>query len=130
VSDRTDRRTVYDEREIIDLERRGWDALTSPNGAAFYADLMTDDAMMVFPGSVMTKQESLAAMRSAKPWSSYKFEDPRVLRVGTGGRLVLYRVTAKRAGADPYDALMTSIYVRRSDGWKMVFHQQTPVPAR
>jgi hypothetical protein len=91
---------------------------------------MTDDALMVFPGSVMTKKESLAAMRSARPWSSYKIDDPRVLRVGTGGRLVLYRVTAKRAGADTYDALMASIYVRRSDGWKMVFQQQTPLPAR
>lgn len=126
---RTDRRTVYDEREIIDLERRGWDALCTPHGAAFYADLMTDDAMMVFPGSVMTKKESLAAMRSEKPWSTYTIEEPRVLRVGTGGRLVLYRATAKR-GAHAYDALMTSIYVRRSDGWKMVFHQQTPAPAR
>ncbi len=124
-----DRRTVYDEREIIDLERRGWDALCTPNGAAFYADLMTDDAMMVFPGSAMTKKESLAAMRAEKPWSSYKIEDPRVLRVGSGGRLVLYRAIAKR-GAHVYDALMASIYVRRSDGWKMVFHQQTPAPVR
>jgi hypothetical protein len=130
LSDRTDRRTVYDEREIIDLERRGWDALCTPNGAAFYADLMTDDAVMVFPGAAMTKKESLAAMRAEKPWSSYKIDDPRVLRVGTGGRLVLYRATAKRTGAGTYVALMTSIYVRRSDGWKMVFHQQTPAPAR
>ena len=129
MTDRADRRTVYDEREVIDLERRGWDALCTPNGPAFYADLMTDDAMMVFPGSTMTKKESLAAMRSAKPWSSYTFEVPRVLRVGTGGRLVLYRAIAKR-GAQTYDALMASIYVRRSDGWKMVFHQQTPAPAR
>jgi hypothetical protein len=129
VTNDADRRTVYDEREIIDLERRGWDALCTPNGAAFYAELMTDDAMMLFPGSAMTKKECLAAMRAEKPWSSYKIEDPRVLRVGTGGRLVLYRAIAKR-GAHAYDALMTSIYVRRSDGWKMVFHQQTPAPVR
>ena len=127
MADRTDRRTVYDERELIDLERRGWDALCTPGGPSFYSDLMTDDAVMVFPGSVMTKQESLAAMRSAKPWSTYRIEDPRVLRVGTGGRLVLYRAIAKRGSAEPYEALMTSIYVRRSDGWKMVFHQQSPV---
>jgi hypothetical protein len=126
LADRTDRRTVYDERELIDLERRGWDALCTPSGASFYADLMTEDAVMVFPGSVMTKKESLAAMRSAKPWTTYRIEDPRVLRVGSGGRLVLYRAIAKRASGAPYNALMTSVYVRRSDGWKMVFHQQTP----
>ena len=126
MADRIDRRTVVDDRELFELERRGWDALSAPNAAAFFADLMTDDAVMVFPGTVMTKRESLAAMTSARPWASYRLLDLRVLRVGTGGRLVLYRAVAKRAAGVEYDALMTSIYVRRSDGWKMVFHQQTP----
>jgi len=126
MADRIDRRTVVDDRELFELERRGWDALSAPNAAAFFADLMTDDAVMVFPGTVLTKRESLAAMTSARPWASYRLLDLRVLRVGTGGRLVLYRAVAKRAAGVEYDALMTSIYVRRSDGWKMVFHQQTP----
>ena len=126
MADRIDRRTVVDDRELFDLERRGWDALSAPNAAAFFTELMTDDAVMVFPGTVMTKRESLAAMTSARPWASYRLLDMRVLRVGTGGRLVLYRAVAKRAAGAEYDALMTSIYVRRSDGWKMVFHQQTP----
>jgi hypothetical protein len=126
VANRIDRRTVFDDKELLDLERRGWDALSAPNAAAFYADLMTDDAVMVYPGTVMTKRESLAAMSSARPWASYRLLDMRVLRVGTGGRLVLYRAIAKRAAGADYDALMSSIYVRRSDGWKMVFHQQTP----
>jgi len=126
MAQRIDRRTVVDERELIELERRGWDALSAPNAAAFFGELMTDDAVMVFPGTVMTKRESLAAMTSARPWASYRIEDIRVLRVGSGGRLVLYRAIAKRATGAPYDALMSSIYVRRSDGWKMVFHQQTP----
>ena len=126
MTSRVDRRTVFDDKQLFDLERSGWDALSAPNGAAFFADLMTDDAVMVFPGTVMTKRESLAAMASARPWASYRLLDMRVLRVGTGGRLVLYHAIAKRAAGAEYDALMASIYVRRSDGWKMVFHQQTP----
>ena len=126
MANQIDRRTVVDDRELFELERRGWDALSAPGAAAFFADLMTDDAVMVFPGTVMTKRESLAAMTSARPWASYRLLDLRVLRVGTGGRLVLYRAVAKRAAGVEYDALMTSIYIRRSDGWKMVFHQQTP----
>ena len=126
MAQRIDRRMVVDEKELIELEHRGWDALSAPDGAGFYADLMTDDAVMVFPGTVMTKRESLAAMSSARPWASYRLLDVRVLRVGTGGRLVLYRALAKRASGVEYEALMSSIYVRRSDGWKMVFHQQTP----
>ena len=126
MTDRIDRRTVFDDKQLFDLERRGWDALSAPNAAAFFADLMTDDAVMVFSGTVMTKRESLAAMTSARPWARYRLLDMRVLRVGTGGRLVLYHAIAKRAAGVEYDALMSSIYVRRSDGWKMVFHQQTP----
>jgi hypothetical protein len=32
---------------------------------------------------------------------------------------------AERQGRD-YRALMSSLYVRREDGWKLAFHQQTP----
>src|SRR4051812_30825756 len=126
MSSRTERRAAHDDQELIDLEYRGWDALSSPNGAGFYADLMTDDAVMVFPGTVMTKRESLAAIAAARPWATYRLEDVRVLRAGGSGRIVLYRAIAKRAVGTEYDALMSSLYVRRSDGWRLVLHQQTP----
>jgi hypothetical protein len=31
-----------------------------------------------------------------------------------------------RRDEQEYSALMSSTYVRREDGWKLVFHQQTP----
>src|SRR5207247_10781243 len=67
-------------QDLLDLERRGWDALCSVNGARFYDDLMTDDALMVFPGTVMTKRESVAAIAAERPWTDYRIEDARAAR--------------------------------------------------
>lgn len=36
-----------------------------------------------------------------------------------------YGVLAQRDDT-AYSALMSSVYVRRGDGWKLAFHQQTP----
>ena len=114
---------------LVDLERRGWDALSSSNGAEFYADVMSDDGLMVFPGMVLTKQESIAVIREAPPWSSYRLEDVRVLPVGAHGAIVFYRAVANRAGRPTYDAMMTSVYVMRGATWKLVLHQQSPASA-
>ena len=42
---------------------------------------------------------------------------------GTG--VVTYAVVAERDGRE-YSALVSSVYVRRPDGWRLVLHQQTP----
>ncbi len=39
---------------------------------------------------------------------------------------VLGHVPTRRRDGQRYSALMSSFYVRRADGWKLAFHQQTP----
>jgi hypothetical protein len=111
---------------VVDLERRGWEALSSSHGAEFYAEVMSDEGLMVFPGMVLTKQESIAVIREAARWSSYRLEDVRVLPVGDQGAIVFYRAVADRAGRPTYDAMMTSVYVLRAGTWKLILHQQSP----
>jgi hypothetical protein len=36
-----------------------------------------------------------------------------------------YQASARRAGAEPYTALATSVYVRRNERWQLALHQQT-----
>jgi uncharacterized protein (TIGR02246 family) len=114
--------------EIEDLERRGWDALSSPDGAAFYANLMADDGLMVFPGTILDRPQSLRAIGGAPPWASFELEDVRVVEAGADGAVVVYRATAQRAGEQPYHACMSSVYARRDGSWRLVLHQQTPGP--
>ena len=64
---------------LIDLERQGWDALSSGAGGTYYREHLTDDAVMAFPFGVLTRQDTIAAMESAPPWATYDIQDPRVI---------------------------------------------------
>jgi hypothetical protein len=111
--------------EIEELERDGWAALSGPDGAAFYETVMADDGLMVFPGSVMDRNHALDAIRGASPWSSFELVD----LVVTGDRaaaLITYRAKAVRSGSQPYEAVMSSVYVARDGRWQLLLHQQSP----
>jgi hypothetical protein len=112
-------------RELIDVERRGWEALCSEGGASYYRRHLTEDALMAFPFGVLDREEALSAMQSAKPWSRFKITDPRVVRVGPDCGVVVYRVTAERAGEKPFSAVMSSTFVRQAGDWRLAFHQQS-----
>ena len=111
--------------ELEDLERDGWEALSGPNGAAFYEEVMHDDGLMVFPGLTMDKPASLQAIRQAGPWSSFELTDVRVVRVGDSG-LVTYRAVGQRTGRAPYQAVMSTVYTRHGGRWRLLLHQQSP----
>ena len=110
--------------ELERLERDGWDALSGAGGAAFYERWMADDGLMVFPGMVMNKETAVDTMRSVAPWSSYELTDVRVVRSGSAG-LVTYGASAVR-GEAPYQATMSSVYVRIQGEWRLLLHQQSP----
>jgi hypothetical protein len=111
--------------EIERLERDGWSALSGPNGAEFYARVMADDGLMVFPGTVMDKAAALEAIRGAQPWSSFVLSDVRVSG-DDSTELIVYGASARRGDAPTYVAEMSSVYVRRSGEWRLLLHQQSP----
>ena len=111
--------------EIEELERRGWRALSGSNGAAFYEKVMAEDGFMVFPGMVMDKPTAVATIREVEPWSRFELADIRVA-VDANAALITYRATAQRAGQPEYEAVMSSVYVRREGQWLLLLHQQSP----
>ena len=111
--------------EIEELERRGWQALSGSNGAAFYQDVMAEDGFMVFPGMVMDKPTAVATIRDVEPWTRFELADVRVA-VDANAALITYRATAQRAGQPEYEAVMSSVYVRREGQWLLLLHQQSP----
>jgi hypothetical protein len=44
--------------------------------------------------------------------------------------MLSYEAHATREGGESYAALVSSGYVHRADGWKLMFHGQTPLAAR
>ncbi len=115
--------------ELEALERRGWEALSGPHGAAFYDELMIADARMVFPGFVLDKRQTVEAISGAPPWESFALEDIRVIEATPDTGVVTYRATARREGAAPYHALMSSVYAGVDGRGRLRLHPQTPTPA-
>jgi hypothetical protein len=111
--------------EIEELERRGWAALSGPDGAAFYQDAMAEEGLMVFPGMVMDKATAIATIREVQPWARFAISEVRVA-ADDNAALVTYRARAQRAGQPEYEAVMSSVYVRRGGRWLLLLHQQSP----
>jgi hypothetical protein len=96
----------------------------------FYADYLSDDAIGVTPFGVFNKQQILAGMKDGKSFKSSKIEDTRAVALGEDAGLVTYRATFEVEGRPATDFFVSTLYRRFDDGWKGVFYQQTPLPAK
>ena len=115
--------------ELADLEEQGWQALSSTGAAAaeFYRHVLDETASMLLPGGLLLDdREAIITSMSAQPWSSYQLRGLRVFQPTPDTGIVIYEANARREGTSPYSALVSSLYVRRPDGWKLAMHQQTP----
>jgi hypothetical protein len=116
------------EDKLATLEREGWDALSSHGEAAraFYDRVLDEQVVMLLPGGmVLDDRETIIESMSGQPWARYTLEHLRSFQPTPDIGLVTYGVVAERDGQE-YSALMSSTYVRRKDGWRLAFHQQTP----
>jgi Domain of unknown function (DUF4440) len=114
------------EETLIEAEREGWAALTTPDGGAYYREHLTADALMAFPFGVIDRDQAIEAIESAPPWAEFEIRDPRVVALTDASGVVVYSVVARREGQEPYSAVVSSAFVREGGGWKLAFHQQTP----
>ncbi len=116
--------------ELLDLEHAGWASLCDGTGSEFYGEHMADDGIMVLANGVaMTRREVVDALRNAPPWAGYEIDDVRLIPIGEDAGGVVYVGTGHRGdGEQPFVGVMSSVYVRRGDEWKLALYQQTPMP--
>lgn len=116
--------------ELIALEKRGWEALATSGEAAadFYREVLDDDIAMVFPGGIsIFDRDAVIASMGGEPWSSFDLSDVHVLTPVADVGIVTYRSTSRRGEQPEYRALITSVYSRRGNDWKLTLHQQSPI---
>ena len=116
------------ETEPVALEEKGWQALSRDGEAAraFYERVLDRTVVMLLPGGMMLDDRAaIIDSMSAQPWSAYELHDVRSFQPSRDTAVVTYGVVARR-DAREYSALMSSVYARREEGWKLAFHQQTP----
>lgn len=114
--------------ELIELEERGWRALSTEGdaGKKFYASVLREDAVMLFPGGMrISGRERILESLGAQPWDSFQIENPEVISLAGNVATLVYAVKAQRKGSESYVALISSTYVHDRT-WQLVVHQQTP----
>jgi hypothetical protein len=75
------------------------------------------------------KSDIAETVKDGTRWCDLDLEFKGIVEPAPGVSILTYRASAKRPDGAPYEALLSSGYVKRGkDGnaaWKMAFHQQT-----
>jgi hypothetical protein len=112
---------------LLELEERGWEALSSADPVKFCEKWLADNAVMVVPGMVIDRATFLEAVAQEQPWLSHRIEDPLIVDLTDDSAALVYRVKAQRDGQPAFEGTLASVYVRRAGHWQLALHQQTPL---
>lgn len=110
--------------ELLELEQGFW------NGDSdYYKDHADTECLVAFPGMAAAMANAALAETVKEPnrWKSVDMEVKGLVQPGTDVAVLTYEAHAMNRDGQPYDALVSSGYVRRLEGWKLMFHSQTPL---
>ena len=116
------------EDELFELEEGFW-----LGDQAFFREHLDDRCLLAFPQMDemhgVKSRDEVAATASTQPgrWRDLKISNRQLVRPAEGVAIISYRADVKRFDGEPYAALIGSAYARRADGWKLAFHQHSPV---
>lgn len=112
--------------ELLALEKGFW-----TGDEAFYKANADKECLVAFPEMAMAMSNADLAATAKKPnrWKDLEIEPKGFVEPGSDIVLLTYEARATRSTGEPYAALVSTGYVRRADGWKMMFHSQAPLQA-
>lgn len=113
----------------MEVENSGWRSLCESRGGTFYGQLMTPGAVFILVNGTVMDRDAVASSLDGMPgWDSYEITDAGVVEVGDDAAALVYRVSASRADlAEPFDALMTSVYRGVGGQLRLTLYQQTTI---
>lgn len=115
--------------ELAGIERGFW-----LSGKDHFLAHLDERCLLAFPQAgemhgIKSREEVAATATPSNRWRDLEMTDLHLLDVGEDSALLSYRADVIRADGESYAALVSSLYVRRGDGWKLAFHQHSPVEA-
>ena len=112
---------------LLELEKGFWNA--AGGDGSFYKEHFATDGIMLLPfkGGILGKPAIIKTVVDAQPWKSFEIKDPQLLQIAEGNFILLYSAAGVREGTEDYHALISSQYVYNQAGWRLIFHQQTPI---
>jgi len=111
--------------ELLALEKGFWRSAGHPE---YYREHLASDPVFALPAptGILGERALLEAVETAAPWEEFRFQDLRTIVLGEDARALVYKARGTRPGAPAYEAIVSSVYVRADNEWKLVLHQQTP----
>lgn len=115
--------------EILINEKAVWQAAKLRDMHRF-AQLVADDARMVFTSGIMTKQEYMQAV-GTRTIADYSLENFQVFVPAEGTVITLYQATVSGTSNGKVFPTTTlresSVWIKRAGKWVAVWNQETPV---
>ncbi|WP_333474381.1 hypothetical protein [Aminobacter sp. HY435] len=111
--------------ELLELEREFWSG-----DEAFFAENADRECLVAFPdmAGVMSNADLAATARKPNRWKNLEMKLKGIVEPASDFVVLTYEARGVRANGDPYAALVSTGYVHRLQGWKMMFHAHAPMP--
>lgn len=110
------------QKELLAMEETLWSG-----GASEYRRALDSDCLVAFTEMAgVQSRDEIADMAGKGRWRDVDIDVEGFLRPTNDVTILTYHVTAMR-GDEPYNARVSSAYVKRNGEWRMMFHQQTPL---
>jgi hypothetical protein len=111
------------ENDLLAIEDHFWTG--GPEAYQRYADAECLVAFSELAG-VMSNRDIAKSAEKAR-WKDVSLKRKGIVQLSDTAAVITYECRAERKEGQPYHALVSSGYVKRLDGWKLAFHQQTPL---
>ncbi|RWM26947.1 hypothetical protein [Mesorhizobium sp.] len=113
-----------DKKELLDLEKGFW-----TGDSAYFAAHADVECLVAFPEMAKAMPNADLAKTATKPnrWRDLDIKLKGMVEPGSDIVMLTYEAHATRESGESYAALVSTGYVHRADGWKMMFHAQTPI---
>ncbi len=113
--------------ELFGIEEGFW-----LSGTKHFSDNLDDLCLLAFPQAgemhgVFSREQVSATANPSNRWRNLSMSDRHLLLPNDNSAIISYKAKVTRADGEPYSAIVTSGYVRRDAGWKLIFHQHSPM---
>ncbi|RWD68205.1 hypothetical protein [Mesorhizobium sp.] len=115
---------MANKQELLDIEKGFW-----TGDSAYYEANADVECLVAFPqmAKAMTNAELAATASKPNRWRDLDIKLKGMVEPGSDIVMLTYEARATRENGESYAALVSTGYVHRADGWKMMFHAQTPM---
>jgi hypothetical protein len=102
------------------------------SGEEHFLHYVDASCLLAFPQAgqmhgLYSREQIARTATAPNRWRDLKITNRQMLQPTHDVAVISYRADVLRADGQPYAALVSSAYVNKDDGWKLMFHQHSPV---